>query len=264
MSLSFSKKLFLNPPIILLGKIKVKKKFPDTPVLVGGCGRSGTTLLLSIMGAHPKIYAIPEELGVFIEWHDSVCVGLKKRKKKSIPRIDRFYRYMLYHKIPGEVSRWCEKSPRNVRHIGKILDYMDGNVKFIHIIRDARDVLLSRHPNAPDKYWVPIDRWIIDVTRGLAFKDEPRVLTVKYENLILNYQTTIEKICSFINEDCPRQMREWINYTNVKENQAWENGVTRLHSKSIGKWKTTDDKQRVEKIMDNPEVVSLLKKLKYI
>ncbi|MGM0441609.1 MAG: sulfotransferase family protein [Elusimicrobiota bacterium] len=264
MSLSFSKKLFLNPLVIALGKRRVKKKFSDTPVLIGGCGRSGTTLLLSIMGAHPKIYAIPEELGVFIEWHNSVSVSLKKNTEKEVPRIDRFYRYMLYHKIPRGVTRWCEKSPRNVRHIGKTIDYLDGDVKIIHIIRDARDVLLSRHPNAPDKYWVPIDRWIIDVNLGLKYKDDPRVMTVKYENLILNYQETIKKICDFMDEECPPQMKEWINHTNVQDNQAWEDGVTKLHSKSIGKWKTTEDKERVDKIMGNPKVVELMEKLKYI
>ena len=36
-----------------------------SPLIIGGCGRSGTTLLLSVLSAHPKVLAIPHETEAF-------------------------------------------------------------------------------------------------------------------------------------------------------------------------------------------------------
>ena len=35
------------------------------PILIGGCGRSGTTLLLAVLSCHPAIVAIDEETRAF-------------------------------------------------------------------------------------------------------------------------------------------------------------------------------------------------------
>ncbi|HAE34906.1 MAG TPA: hypothetical protein DCG22_03880 [Bacteroidetes bacterium] len=31
----------------------------QTPILIGGCGRTGTSLMTAILDAHPDIYCIP-------------------------------------------------------------------------------------------------------------------------------------------------------------------------------------------------------------
>jgi hypothetical protein len=38
---------------------------PQKPIIIGGCARSGTTLLLSVLSCHPNIYAIPDETYTF-------------------------------------------------------------------------------------------------------------------------------------------------------------------------------------------------------
>jgi hypothetical protein len=58
------KRLFV-PLTKTLGRRKEKRTFTDTPILIGGGARSGTTLLLSILSAHPAIFAIRKELGLF-------------------------------------------------------------------------------------------------------------------------------------------------------------------------------------------------------
>ena len=153
MALNLFKKIS-NPIINYLGKKKMKGRFQDMPIIIGGCGRSGTTLLLSIISAHPNIFAFPKEIGVFSEWHN------------SNPRIDRLYRYVLVNSLPNEKNRWCEKTPGNVRHFDKILSYFNNKVKLIHIIRDGRDVMLSKHPKKPDSYWIFPVIWINDVKEG--------------------------------------------------------------------------------------------------
>ncbi len=266
MALNGWKRNLMNPVVNYLGLKKRQREFSRPPILIGGCGRSGTTLLLSILGAHPKIHTIPNELGVFIEWHDDV--GLYSRgyfaDDQKVPRIDRLHRHLLTNKISNSAYRWCEKTPRNIRYLGKILDFFADEVKLIHIIRDGRDVMLSRHPNHPEEYWVDPDRWVNDVQKGLAYKDHSQVLTIKYEDLILDYQTTVQEICDFLNEEYAEEFNSWVSHTNVQKNIAWEGEVKQLHTESIGKWEKEENQARVAEIMAKEEVVQLLNKLDYL
>jgi len=240
-----------------LGKAKANFKFSNTPIIICGCGRSGTTLLLSIMGAHPRIYALSKETTAFSNW--------KNKNNSYVPlRLDRFYRDILLHKVARSVTRWCEKTPKNVREIDKIINYFNDDILLIHIIRDGRDVMLSRHPVDPNQYWISPERWINDVKAGLKYKDHPKMLTIKYEDLILNYRDKILEICNFISEECTDEMYNWFKHTNITRNKAWNASVQQLHYKSIGKWKNKENEQRVEEIMSNGAVVALLIEFNYL
>ena len=114
----------INPLIFYCGKRKIERHFSSVPLLIGGCGRSGTTLLLSILSAHPSIYAFGYELSLFNHWIKDEKTG------KIIPeRLDRFYRYVILRKIPPEAELWCEKTPRNVLFLKEIFEYFNNNVK---------------------------------------------------------------------------------------------------------------------------------------
>ncbi len=239
-----------------VGPLKMEKKFSKPPIIIGGCGRSGTTLLLSVIGAHPNIFAFPDEIMAFFDWKQSKHGDCYPR------RVDRLYRAALLNQIPNQVSRWCEKSPPNVRYFGYLLDYFE-ELKLIHIIRDGRDVMLSSHPKKPDEYWVEPERWVNDVRAGLKYKDHPQVLTVKYENLVLDYDATVQKICKFIGEKCAEELYSWKQYTNVRNNEAWSGSVKELYSISIKKWQREENQKRIAEVMKHEEVVELLKELDY-
>lgn len=251
------KKIFF-PLIVSLGRSIEKRQFTKEPILIGGCGRSGTTLLLSVLSSHPEVFACPNELGIFND------LGRSKTGKVIPRRIDRLYRTFIVNKIKSTATRWCEKSPSNVKHIVDIENYFDHKFRFIHLIRDGRDVVLSVHPTAPDQYWVDPERWINDVQAGLKFKEHPNVLTVFYEDLILNYDETIKKICSFCELPLTDEILNWHAHANVRKNRAYFTRVKSLHPKSIAKWKRTKDQARVAEFMANPEAVKLLKELNYL
>lgn len=247
----------INPIIHYFGKKKMEKHFHKPPLLIGGCGRSGTTLLLSVLSAHPEVFAFPYELSAFNYWK-------KGKEGNLIPkRMDRLHRYVLFNKVPKSASFWCEKTPRNVNHLKNIFKYFNDEVFFIHIIRDGRDVMLSKHPDKPGEYWVQPERWVNDVKAGLEYKNHTRVLTIKYEELILNFKDTIQKICSFIDIALVDELLDWHSYASVRRNNAWQGKVQKLNSSSIEKWKRTDDTERIHQIMQNGEVVGLLKELGY-
>lgn len=249
----YLKRAVISPVIVELGQRKAKRHFRQNPIFIVGCGRSGTTLLLSILGAHPHIFAIPDETTAFAHWNS----------KNQPKRLDRLYREFLFNKIPASANRWCEKTPNHVRHIDRIMHLFNGEVQFIHLIRDGRDVMLSRHPDSPKDYWITPERWVQDVKEGLQFRDHPNVLTVFYENLVQHYPATIESICDFIGETCTEEMYHWLENTNVVENRAWEKGVENLHTQSVGKWRKPENRKKVKSIMENPEIERLLTDLGY-
>ena len=143
-----------------LRRIKVAIIFRAPPIIIGGCGRSGTTLLASILSAHPRIYVIPEETTTF-------CPGAYSEHVDLNAEFDTRKFYLKYFsKYNFLFARWCEKTPKNVLFFDRILKHFKNRVKLIHMVRDGRDVIFSRHPRNPHEYWVSGKRWIDDVSRS--------------------------------------------------------------------------------------------------
>ena len=243
--------------ISFFGKAKAKRHFTHEPVYIGGCGRSGTTLLLSMLSAHPEIFACPKELGLFN--------NVKYKKDGSVvpQRLDRLYLAFLKHRITKTQNRYCEKSPSNVKHIEDIEKFHKGKYKFIHIVRDGRDVILSKHPTDPDRYWVPPERWINDVSCGLKHIDNPNVHTIRYEDLIRDYEAVISGICHFIGIEVNEQILNWHLHTSVTKNRAYFGKVKPVFGSSLSKWKKPEYADRVNELISKPEALKLLKYFNY-
>lgn len=250
------KKPFL-PIVSQLGRNKEAQHFSKDPVLIGGCGRSGTTLLLSILSASRELFAIPKELGMF----NRVVKGKDGRRHPARP--DRLYFQLLSHRIPGTANRWCEKSPSNVQQIAAIDEHFHGRFRFLHIIRDGRDVVLSKHPTAPDQYWVEPKRWVNDVSAGLQYDDHPRVHTLFYEDLIRNFSETMEGITQFLKIPFDERLKNWHRFATVRTNAAYFSKVEEIHTKSVRKWKRTDDPARVRSFLKYPGTAQLLRQCNY-
>lgn len=249
---------FFYPLIITLGRKKLQRVFNEEPIVIGGCARSGTTLLMSVLSAHEKIYTFSKEIGAFNSWQETTG-GLYPT------RIDRLYRNLLTHNIPEESTRFCTKAPSNIRHIPEIMDFFNQKVKFIHIVRDARDVLLSKHPDSKDEFWVKPERWIKDVSEGLAYQNHPKVYTLKYEDLIMDYEKTMRNLLDFLELEFTNQIKNWHENTKVRQSNAiFENEIKNLHQQSIGKWKNPEYRGRVNKIMEYDKIKTLLQELDYI
>jgi hypothetical protein len=125
-------------------------------------------------------------------------------------------------------------------------------------------VLTSRHPEDINKYWVTLGRYVRDLNAGMKYMDHPKVHTVRYENLILDYKATITNICDFIGEKTTDEILHWFDHASVRKNEAWFNKVEKLHSNSIGKWQKPENKERLNEIMNDVEIVRILKKLNYL
>lgn len=248
------------PLLDVAGRRRLSTRFKAPPIVLGGCPRSGTTLLLSMLGAHPEIYAIPVETHAFTLW---------KRRKDDPERYEparqhRLYRAILARKIPNEATRWCEKTPSNLLSVVRILDYFDSDVRFIHIVRDARDVCTSIHPKNPQGFWVEPHEWAYYLKIGLRFEADPRVFTVRYEDLVMEYTHTIARVCEFLGVACVDQLTEWHKYTNIHQDRAWFHDAIKQHDEAIGRWQGPALRQRVAEIMRDEDCPALLERLGYL
>jgi hypothetical protein len=229
------------------------------PVVVGGCARSGTSLLLALLSAHPRLFAIPDETKLLCP---GAFGGRPRFGNHNGPR-EMFLRLLQYD-IPPECVRWCEKTPLNVLFFGTILRNFRERVRLIHIVRDGRDVVLSRLPTAPDRYKIDPDRWVRDVAAGLAFRGHPCVFTLRYEDLAADCEASMRRVCAFIGEDFVAEMVQPERAARVRTHRdGWVGQVRNVHDESIGKWRSPEHRGRVAEFLAYPRSRDLLLSLGY-
>ena len=199
MSLSYKQKKISSNTLKDLKFIKNFYKLP--PIIIGGCGRSGTTLLLSILSSHSKIDGIPDETYAFFPKPfrlKKIIYNLKFKKKKLC---------------------WLEKTPKNVMVFREIYKLFNGKVRLINIVRNGKSVIQSRHPNSKKKYYVDISRWKNEVKMG--YKTKQLTHTVIFDKLIQNPNYELRKICNFLELKFEKRLLNFEKFTTVKKNIAW-------------------------------------------
>jgi hypothetical protein len=203
----------------------------DPPIFIVGCGRSGTTLLRLTLDRHPDL-AIPgeshfipyvwRERRTYTARGDVDARRLAERIVRSphvrlwgIPhealrrRIAELHDpdlgsviaavFQAYADAQGK-PRWGDKTPRYVRHLD-LLDRLFPNARFLHVIRDGRDVALSylSLPWGPATVRQAALKWRRDVSAGLhaGRRLGDRYLEVRYESLVNDPAAVLEGICAF-------------------------------------------------------------------
>lgn len=233
------------------GRSRPPEPTPVFPVpFIVGAGRSGTTLLRLMLDAHPDL-AIPPEThfittvakrcgaaaeprACFVQtltshrlWPD-YCVDADALRR-SVDRLDPFTLadalrafYALYAGRFGK-PRWGDKTPGYLAHMA-LLQRVLPEVRFVHLIRDGRDVALSLRETwfAPGSIEKAADWWVWSIIRARTeAKEVGFYLEVRYEDLILETESTLRRICAFVDlEWAPAMLR----YHTSAENRLAELG----------------------------------------
>jgi hypothetical protein len=168
-----------------------RHKLENPPVFIVGCGHSGTSLLLAILGTHSKICAIPEETRIAYNYITNSAVVSNDARQ--------MIRYFDLLTISENKKRWIEKTPKHIYSIPLLRKLFPG-CKFILIIRDGRDVacsLAARYGTLEEG----ITRWINDNRAGEPFWKDADVHVLKYEDIVQNFTETVKGILGFLGED---------------------------------------------------------------
>lgn len=207
---------------------KQERGLLPAPFIVGA-PRSGTTLLRLMLDAHPAL-AMPPETGFlpavlalrsragpeaflslvtgFETWPD---FGLEVRDLGTALRdltpfsladaVRAFYR--LYARRFGK-RLWGDKTPDYGLHLPAIQSLLP-EARFIHLIRDGRDVALSLRPLwfAPSRRMQDLARhWVqrVSTTRALG-RGSPPYLEVRFEDLVRRPADQLALLCRFLDLD---------------------------------------------------------------
>ncbi len=140
-------------------------KLDASPIFIVGAARSGTTWVNDIFAAHPHVASIRESwlfsrnngLGTLLvdshRWSESPQgLGRILEREKLIELIRQFSCEILSEAIGPNHRFLVEKSPSHLFTMSFINEIFP-NAKFIHVIRDGRDVTVS--VLAATKSWMP-------------------------------------------------------------------------------------------------------------
>ncbi len=199
------------------------------PIFLVGAERSGTTVLRVMLKHHPQITWCNE-----FEYTVDRIPNLN-----SYPSLDKYYEWLETHRIFQATgftidrslnyeelvnSFLCQKRDRDEklivgatvhRHFDRLLQIWP-NARFIHIMRDGRDVARSCIGMGwAGNVWTGVNRWIeAEQLWGKLSKNIPlqRRIEVTYEGLIAEPVQTLTRLCDFIGVSYDPEM---INYENT-------------------------------------------------
>jgi uncharacterized membrane protein YkvA (DUF1232 family)/transposase-like protein len=199
------------------------------PVVIGGCGSSGTTLLRRMLDRHPEIFCGPEAT-VFLKRMSSIR-DIAERfgfepgqveawRRESCTRVEFIERFQAACLTRSGKRIWAEKTPENIRAFPQIAARFP-RARLIHVIRDGRDVACSLRQAA----WAPLEKitggaprsspealdasiryWAERVRFGREMRGCPRYFEVRYEELVAEPRETMARLLAFLGAEFDEQV----------------------------------------------------------
>jgi len=191
------------------------------PVLIAGCGRSGTSLLRTLLDAHPEVYIPSESLFIpdYLRDGDGVPRPLLKTLLFNEPQLRCWYTgpAELLESTAGTIAAahermarlhgagtWGQKTPRFVRH-RELIDQHLGPCRWLLIFRDPRAVCASMRKSHQHTHSVrnACARWKRDNQDIVNFIKRPdakphNVHLVRYESLVEEPEHVLSGIFGFL------------------------------------------------------------------
>jgi hypothetical protein len=241
----------------------------ENPIFIIGTERSGSNLLRLILNSHSNI-TIPHPPHLMRDFHNlEVLYGDLNIESNFNNLLNDCIRFVNAHFAPWPYmvkkedlqiyvalyeqylksknkKRWGCKSTFMWQEIDKIVKSHLAP-KFIHLVRDPRDVAVSAKRSVFSKghpYNLAL-LWNYEQSAIEKFKshelNERNYLLVKYEDLTSNPKDTVEKIMKFLDENLEEKQFEFFKTEEASElagqSKSWENVQRPIETKSIGQFK---------------------------
>ena len=159
--------------------------------------------------------------------------------------------YTAYAHAHGK-TRWGDKTPRYVLNIPELAELFPTS-RFIHLIRDGRDVTLSYAdvPFGPTNVAKAAELWANRVAKGLRDGRElerGRYIEILYTDLVEDNEGEIKDICAFISADFDPSM---LDPQETKKGalaraDKYNKHVTEQPIRRVRSWKTDMPPEHVE------------------
>jgi Sulfotransferase family len=244
----------------------------DPFLFLVGYQRSGTTLLRAMFDSHPSM-AVPDEShfipsmalrrrryehrGMF-RTEDFLRDLLERHRRRSwwVPQEDvrrdlaaapprdvaeAFRRvYRCYAASRGK-RRYGDKTPSYVLNIG-LLARLFPESRFVHIIRDGRDVALSilERPFGPDTIEEAAFRWRQAMHRGRAEGSRlggRRYRELRYEDLVDDQESALRSLCAFADLPFDSAMTRYYENAALISERSWFRPISLPPTKGLRDWR---------------------------
>ena len=177
--------------------------------------------------------------------------------------------YELYAEHQGK-PRWGDKTPAYVNHIALIAGALP-EARFVHLIRDGRDVALSIKDLwfGPDSVEGAAEMWAQRIGAGRQQASElDRYMELRYEDLVADPEPQLRRICRFVeldwdpmmlrhHEQAPARLAEMAGDLPASTGRERREGRRRLeiHAPATAP-PSTDRTARWQTEMDAPDVTA--------
>jgi len=242
--------------------------------------RSGTSLLRTILGKHPSIFAglethwFTEEFQT--QWQDPTAKRMRWTRElfdvdegtwrelisSSVDATDLLARMMAYCTNRAGKSRWAEKTPDNILHMRAVWEKWPAS-PLLYIRRDARDCFASWKVQRGESIDAFEAQWRAheDALEQLTKEEGAKVLHLEYEDLIERTTGTLVKVCEFIDERFVPELaayegdgtdHERVLRVTGKHSTTAEALTRPIFSSSIGRWKqdlSVEEVSRIDSLM---------------
>lgn len=212
----------------------------NNKILISGFPRGGTTMLCLMMKYFDgcDIHSKTEE-------HPIISASASTNKK-----------YVVIKQPFG----YYEDFPPIYDYKGLISDY---GYKIISMIRDPRDVIVSRHRSNLNIYWVSIDIVLRNCKEYLDNLNNPDILFIRYEDLVTKANVEMDRISDFIGCSYSNDFTNFYKLPDARlDKNKSLNEPREISTKSIGNWKKEEHGERIKEVMTD-ELKYYIKKLGY-
>lgn len=251
-----------------------------------GSPRSGTTILQSLLAAHPEVISFPESKFFHYLLYDQFAGKLPNRMeaffKDEIKRPELLKGFDDSQTVETKASWfvgvldglaaeqnksiWLEKTPEHIYFIEDIERFLP-EAKFIHILRNGMDTIASMYEatRSFNELWGAgwdlnhcIERWEYAMLTSYKYVNKSNHILVKYEDLLDDKTKILGEICKFMGIEYDGKML--VNYqekaANLSLNLPWHKGIERdIKTSNVHKY---------HKIFNRNEILYILDKIKRV
>lgn len=226
----------------------------DEPLIVmAGALRSGTTLLRLMLDGHSNI-SCPGEFDFVVDAIEQVgtdrdvddyCDFLQASRifrdyEFKIPNTDSFKQFVmsLCDQVRDAADKLVLPIHRHFKHTASLFP----NAKYIHLVRDPRDVAYSvMQMGWAGNVWHGVKPWLDTEEDWREFKvgiDSSRVIDIRFEDVVASPEKTLQRLCEFLEVPFAESMLDVDTRSTYKRPDAtvaskWRNRSGALESGEV-------------------------------